>query len=147
MTCEAVVHLVSGLELERYEITDPGDLSAALMTAKTVKEWAERVEAFAKESALAGMEIPFFYLKSRAGAREIMDVNKAFALSELPPDLFLTLCNLPVGKLEDAIAQHEGVKKSAASKIVNERLAEVIRRRPPTVQLAPTKNEDEPTEK
>jgi hypothetical protein len=147
MTCEAVVHLVSGVEAEHYEIRDPEALSAALMAAKTVKEWAERVEAYAKESALAGMEIPFFYLKSRAGAREIMDVNKAFALSELPADLFLTLCNLPVGKLEDAIAQHEGVKKSAASKIVNTRLSEVIKRRPPTVHLAPTKNEDEPTEK
>jgi CRISPR/Cas system-associated exonuclease Cas4 (RecB family) len=39
MTCSAVVHLVSGLEHERHEITDPEELSAALMTAKTVKEW------------------------------------------------------------------------------------------------------------
>jgi CRISPR/Cas system-associated exonuclease Cas4 (RecB family) len=147
MTCSAVVHLVSGLEHERHEITDPEELSAALMTAKTVKEWAERVEAFAKEQALAGVEIPFFFLKSRAGAREIMDVRRAFELAQLPADTFLTLCNLPVGRLEDAIVTHESVKKSAAKKIVNTRLAEVIRRRTPTVHLAPTKNEDEPTER
>lgn len=147
MTCEAVVHLVSGVEHEHYEIRDPEQLSKALIAAKTIKEWAERVEAYAKECALAGMEIPFFYLKSRAGAREVMDVRKAFELAQLPAELFLTLCNLPVGRLEDAIAEHEGVKKSAASKIVNTRLSEVIRRKSPTVHLALTKNEDEPTEK
>lgn len=147
MTCEAVVHLVSGLEHERYEIREPNELSKALITAKVVKEWAGRVEAFAKDQAIAGMEIPFFFLKSRAGAREIMDVKRAFELAGLPADLFLSICNLPVGTLEDAIATQQNVPKSAAKKIVNTQLGEVIKRRPPTVHLAPTKHEDEPTEK
>jgi hypothetical protein len=147
MTCEAVVHLVSGLEHERYEIREPNELSKALKTAKIVKEWVMRVEAFAKDQAIAGMEIPFFYLKSRAGAREIMDVKRAFELAGLPADLFLSLCSLPVGTLEDAISSKEGIAKSAAKKLVNNQLSEVIKRRPPTVHLAPTQNEEEPTEK
>jgi hypothetical protein len=147
MTCEAVVHLVSGLEHEHYEIREPNELSKALKTSKIVKEWASRVEAFAKDQAIAGMEIPFWFLKSRAGAREIMDVKRAFELSGLSADLFLSICNLPVGTLEDTIATQQNVPKSAAKKIVNTQLSEVIKRRPPTVHLAPTKNEDEPTEK
>lgn len=147
MTCEAVVHLVSGLEHEHYEIREPNELSKTLKTAKVVKEWADRVEAFAKDQAIAGVEIPFFYLKSRAGAREIMDVRRAYELSGLPSELFLSLCNLPVGALEDAISTKENIPKSAAKKIVNTQLSEVIKRRPPTVHLAQTKNEDEPTEK
>jgi hypothetical protein len=34
MTCEAVVHLISGLEHEHYEIREPNELSKALKTSE-----------------------------------------------------------------------------------------------------------------
>jgi CRISPR/Cas system-associated exonuclease Cas4 (RecB family) len=147
MTCEAIIHLVSGTEITRYEIDDPNELGHSLRNARILKEWVSRIEEHAKRLALSGTEIPGFELKSRAGAREIMDVKKAYELSGLGPDEFIMLCSLPVGALEDAIAVKEEIPKSRAKKLVNERLGEVLQRRPPSVHLALTKNAEEPTEK
>lgn len=143
MTCEAVIHLVSGTEHERYQIDEPDELSEALFRAKIVKEWATRIEAHAKALAMSGTEIPHFYLKPRQGAREIMDVKRAYELSGLSADEFIVLCNLPVGAVEDAIAIKQGITKSAAKKLVNTQLSEVIARRQPTIQLALTNPEKE----
>jgi hypothetical protein len=147
MTCPAVVKLLEGIDADHYEITGPEELSRALTTARILTEWAKRIEIHAKNLALAGVEIPYFYLKSRKGAREIMDVKRAYELSGLTPNQFIALCNLPIGALEDAISEDLGLSRSAAKKIVNERLAAVIQRRAPTVRLTPTQNEEEPTEK
>jgi hypothetical protein len=146
MTCEAVYKLQDGTETDRYEINDPIDLSDALVRARVLHEWCERVQAHARNFAMAGTDIPGFELKSRQGAREIMDVKRAYELSGLLPNEFIQLCSLPVGKLEAAIAVKEGMKPSAAQRAVNERLADVIARRSPTLSLVPTKP-DELTEK
>lgn len=147
MTCEAIIHLVSGTEHERYEIEDPVALSAALKVARILKEWVGRIEYFAKTTAIAGTEIPGFELKSRQGAREIMDVKRAYELAGLPPDDFIVLCSLPIGALEDAIAARESIPKTRAKKLVNDRLGDIIQRRPPSIRLALTQQQEEPTEK
>jgi hypothetical protein len=146
MTCPAVVTLLEGITPENYEINDPEALSLALRTARIMAEWSKRIELHAKNLALAGVEIPYFFLKSRQGAREIMDVKRAYELAGLPPDEFIALCNLPVGALEAAIAARENIGITKAKKQVNEKLASVLRRKPPSVRLTPTQNEDEPTE-
>jgi hypothetical protein len=144
MTCEAVRKLVNAPE-GTYEIEKPLELSDALKRAKVLEVWCERVSDYARKQAIAGLDIPFFMLKSRNGRREIADVKGAYERSGIPPERFIELCSVPVGAIEDAIADIEGVAKSAASKIVNERLGGVIVRRAPTVHLAPTQHE-EPTE-
>jgi CRISPR/Cas system-associated exonuclease Cas4 (RecB family) len=146
MTCEAVVHLLSGVEHDRYEITEPVALSAALKLARILAIWVKRVEDFAKQQAIAGVEIPEFELKSRMGNREIADVKKAYELSGIPPDDFLQLCSIAVGKIEDAISTIRKISKSKAKNLVNEQLKEVIVRRPPTLRLALTNNNEEPIE-
>jgi hypothetical protein len=145
MTCPAVKKVIGGVEAGHYKIEDPVELSEALKKTVILIEWAARVQAHAKQMAMAGTEIPYFYLKPRQGAREIVDVKRAYELSGLPPDQFLKLCNVAVGAVEDAIATHDSISKSAAKKEVNSRLGEVIRRRPPTVSLAQTQ-QTEPTE-
>lgn len=145
LTCPAVVHLVTGEEIERYEIEEPNELSSALTRARLLKDWASKIEVQARRMALSGTEIPGYELKSRQGAREIMDVKRAYELCGLSPDEFIILCNLPIGALEDAIALKEEIPKSHAKRQVNERLAAVIRRKAPTVKLAALTH-TEPTE-
>jgi hypothetical protein len=146
MTCPAVVKLLEGVDVANHEINDPAELSLALKNARILAEWVKRIELHAKNLAIAGVEIPYFFLKSRQGAREIMDVKRAYELAGLPPDQFIALCSLPVGALEDAIAIKENIPRSRAKKVINERLAAVLQRRAPTVRLTPTQNEEEPTE-
>lgn len=152
MNCEAVKDLtrIGEEEFKLYGSQplyfNPGDLSVLLKRARILKEWVAAVENHAKAMAIAGTEIPDFELKSRSGAREIMDVKKAYELCGLPPDIFIALCNLPVGALEDAIAVREEIPKSHARKKVDELLHGVMQRRPPTMQLAAVET-NEPTEK
>lgn len=144
-TCAAVVHLATGEPISRYEYDAPNELANALFRARLLKDWAAKIEFDAKKKALAGIELPGFELKSRQGAREIVDVKRAHELSGLPPDEFLNLCNLPVGALEDLIAEREKIGKTAAKRQINSQLAEVIRRRAPTIHLQSTQ-QTEPTE-
>jgi hypothetical protein len=144
-TCAAVVHLATGEPVSRYEYDEPNELANALFRARLLKDWAFKIEQEAKKKALAGIELPGFELKSRQGAREIMDVKRAHELSGLPPDEFLSLCNLPIGALEDLIAERDKIGKTQAKRNVNVALAEVIRRRAPTIHLQSTQ-QTEPTE-
>lgn len=147
MTCPAVVRLLEGINVTNYEINDPSELSLALKNARVLMEWVKRVELHAKNLAIAGVSIPYFFLKSRQGSREIMDVKRAYELAGLPADQFIALCSLPVGALEEAIAAKENIGITQAKRQVNEKLATVLRRKPPSVRLALTQNEEEPTEK
>jgi hypothetical protein len=147
MSCSAVKDVMAAIEPEHYEIADPKELSRALFRARLLKEWAEQIETFAKQLALTGIEIPGYYLKSRAGKREIMDVKRAYELSTLPPDIFIALCHLSIGALEDAIVREKKISKTSAKKFVNTQLAEVIQRRAPTLSLSPNDNSSELTEK
>ncbi len=143
--CPAVVHLASGERIKNYKYDEPNELAHALFRARLLKDWAAQIEQDAKKMALAGIELPGFELKSRQGAREIVDVKRAHELSGLPPDEFLALCNLPVGALEDLIAEREKIGKTAAKRQINLALSEVIRRRAPTIHLQSTQ-QTEPTE-
>ncbi len=145
LVCKAVHKLVDSVSPEDYEIGDPDKLSEALRKSKILAVWCDKVGEHAKAQAIAGVVIPFFMLKSRNGRREVADIKAAYERSGLPPEDFLKLCSVPVGALEDAIAAHEDVAKTAAKKIVNERLGDTLVRRPPTVHLSPTRY-DEPTE-
>lgn len=146
MTCEAVMHLASGTEHERYQIDEPVELADALKRALILKEWVKRVEDHGKSLAIAGVEIPDFELKSRNGAREIADILKAHGLLQLPSEEFISLCNVSVGAIEDELAKRNSLSKSKAKALVNNLLGEATVRRPPTLRLALAKNQDEPPE-
>jgi hypothetical protein len=137
MTCSAVNELVKdGLD-GKDAIEDPAELSRAWFNSKILQAWAERIQEYARQVALTGVELPNLYLKSRAGNRQIMDVKRAYELSGLPPDKFIALCRLSIGTLEDGVMAHHKLKKSAAKKYVNTQLGDVIQRGAPTVFLAP----------
>jgi hypothetical protein len=146
MVCKAVHKLITEVDPEQYQINDPEALSKALKTTRILEVWCRKVGEFGKAQALAGVIIPYFMLKQRNGAREVADVKTAYERVGLPPDDFLRLCSVPIGALEESIAGKEGISRSAAKKLLNERLGDALVRRPPTVHLAPT-NYEEPTEK
>jgi hypothetical protein len=147
-TCEAVAERVTTVatahdwlpvKLSPTEIINPIDMGKALSLARLFSDWCEEIERRGKEMDAAGVEIPGWRRRTRAGARSIKNVPRAFELSGLPPEAFYSALSISVGAVEEAIAKVEGIPLKAAKAETNTRLAEVLEQRPPSVWLEPTK--------
>jgi len=117
------------------EVSDPATVGRMLAIARIVGPWADSVEKHAKRMLEAGKQVPGWSILERAGARQITDITKAFALSGLSEAAFLKACSVKVGELEEVYAAEKGVKKAAAKREINELLAEVIKQNRPQVLL------------
>lgn len=107
------------------QITDPNQMSMVLQIAEHVGKWADAVKADARKAALAGMEIPGYYLKQGGGKRIIPDLNLAFEVSGLSVKDFLECCSGAIGKLEKAMAKKQG-HKSHTSKAAKDDFKAVL---------------------
>lgn len=123
------------------EVMDPSVVGRMMVIARIVGPWAESVEKHAKMMLEAGHQIAGWSILERAGARQITDITKAFALSGLSEAAFMKACSVKVGELEEVYAAEKGVKKVAAKREINDRLKDVIKQNRPQVLLVRQKGE------
>ena len=123
------------------QIMDPSVVGKMLTIARIVGPWAESVEKHAKMMLEGGHKMPGWSILERAGARQITDITKAFALSGLSEASFLKACSVKVGELEEVYAAEKGVKKAAAKREINDLLKDVIKQNRPQVLLVREKGE------
>ncbi len=116
------------------EVSDPAVMSRMLTVARWVKAWADSVEQHAKTLAQSqGVMIPGYRLTERKGAREIVDLQKAFDLCSrngLTQQAFLKVCSVTITKLEEVYAAAVGKSKAVSKRELNELLAECIKEKP-----------------
>ena len=148
-------------QLESYhcsEITDPLQMSRALILARHLAKWCKAVEHHALDMVIKrGQQIPGFTLKSRAGKRSCHDLTGAFNALGLPVETFLSCCDVRFstskdnpGKkgIEDVYAAARGMKKAAAKRELSRKLQPFLRTPKDNPYLAPetqTEEEEETT--
>lgn len=130
--------------LENYhasQITSPVEMAKALTLARQLKDWGESVEYHAKLMVRQnGVKLPGFKLIEKQGKRDCTDIATAFRLLGLPQEKFLECCTLTYGAAEDAVAEFQQIKKTAAKKTVEEKLQSVTERKPTTYELRKEKS-------
>lgn len=124
------------------EVSDPATVGRMLTIARIVGPWCESVEKHAKLMLKTGKQVPGWSILERAGARQITDITKAFALCGLSEAAFLRCCSVKVGELEETYAAEKGMKKVAAKRELKELLAEVTETKKPYAILVRQKNEN-----
>ncbi len=117
------------------EVSDPTVVGRMLTIARIVGPWSEAVEKHAKLMLEAGKNVPGWSILERAGARQITDITKAFALTGLSEVAFLKCCSVKVGELEEVYAAEKGVKKAEAKRTLKDLLAEVTEQKKPYALL------------
>jgi len=117
------------------EVSDPAVVGRMLTIARIVGPWSEAVEKHAKLMLEAGKNVPGWSILERAGARQITDITKAFALCGLSEAAFLKCCSVKVGELEEVYAAEKGVKKAEAKRTLKDLLAEVTEQKKPYALL------------
>lgn len=130
-------------ELAAYDpkdLTNPTNLSRALMFSRALKNWQDQVEALAKEAALNGVVLDGFKLTERMLPARVENLNVAFNVIGLPAENFMSACSLSIPKLCDAFASANGVKKAEAKTEVMALLADVLKPRTKTKCLTKTKH-------
>jgi len=133
LTCPAVIEQVQKAQVGKpAETIDTADaMGDALRTARVVKDWCEAVEAAAKDMAFKKGVLPTgFAPVTRAGNREIPDINQAFGLTGLPQGDFLAACKISFTKLVEAFAGFHGMKKAPAERDLETKLGDAMRRTP-----------------
>ncbi len=109
--------------------------------AGILEDWGNLWKKSNREAALEnGVELPDFALRSRAGARAILDIGAAWRIvSEcgVPPEVFLSACKVSVPDLESAIKQLEKGGMDGVTSLVMEKLenAGVLVTNPDSVYL------------
>jgi hypothetical protein len=101
-------------------ITDPAQMSKAMMLAQVLGKWVDSVKHHALELALSGVEIPGYQIRERAAPRKITDVVAAYIATQSRFSLteFLSACTLTVSGLTEAAASkaaHGQKTKEAAA--------------------------------
>lgn len=124
-------------------ITDPLQMSRALVLARFVSEWAEAVKHHATELAKGGAEIPGYKLQERRGRKDVADIAEAWTLIEgtIEQPEFLRCCSLSLPKLADAVAIAGGIPKARAEREIAEKLAPVVIEGKPSVSLVKDRKE------
>lgn len=135
-------------------MNDPQQIAFALtIWRKILKKWGESVEFHAMEAATKlGLKLPGFELKERQGREFVTNAQRAFELSGLPAEKFLTTCSVRLNTsktyvdqigLEKLFAEALGLKAAPAKREMKKRLAEVIQRGKSTLALVSAKSDGE----
>lgn len=149
-TCPALIDRINGVimgredwKLQQYhasEMKDGKELGKALRIARALKDWCAAVEHFAREvGEKQGIMIEGFEWKSRRGNRYVADLTAAYPLLGIPQEHFLKSCTMSPRKLFDAYAEVHGLKKTAAEREVENKLGEIIQRKPTVAVLSAIK--------
>jgi len=117
------------------EVSDPAVVGRMLTIARIVGPWCESVERHAKLMLEAGNKVPGWSILERAGARQITDITKAFALTGLSETAFLKCCSVKVGELEETYAAEKGMKKAVAKRELKDLLESVTEQKKPYALL------------
>jgi len=136
-TCEALTAIavkVSMLpvpdQLNPALITKPADLTAAMVLANVVTDWAKQAKAHCTKLAVEdGIETPGFVIKSRAGSKKVIDNVRAREILEgegLSPDDVLAAGSLSIPKLTDVLSAKVGTTKKAAKETIVTKLETII---------------------
>jgi hypothetical protein len=120
---------------------------------KVLKKWGESVEFHATEAVTKlGLQLPGYELKERQGREFIANVQRAFELSGLTSEQFLSACavrlntsktNAQLLGLDKVAATATGLKPATAKREMKKKLAEVIQRGKATLALVSSKGESE----
>lgn len=118
---------------------EPAMLAAAYELASRLESWAGEVKRYVKNALRDGAEVPGYELRERRGNRTVADIQMAYMLSMMPADVFMTVCNINVGKFEELWIEHNasrfavnGKPASAAAmkREFEKQFAEVMGREP-----------------
>lgn len=115
------------------------EASKALKTARVVKKWAEEVEKVVKELPLAGIDLPDFDLRSRAGSASIESVSQAFYDAGLDQDTFADCCSVSLAKLAEAWRAIHGVSIDVSRKEMKAKLGDNLKPGPKVYYLTAKK--------
>ena len=122
------------------ELTDPANAGSVLKIARQIGTWCEAVEYHCKELAVKQGIIPVgFKLQLRHGTRFITSVTDAFARAGLPQDEFLKSCDIKFSLLVEKFCEVNEMKKAQAERTLEEKLAEIVQRKAPTISLVAEK--------
>ena len=123
------------------QLNDAAVAGMVLKIAKRVGEWSEAVEHHCKELAIKQGIIPLgFKLQTRHGNRFISSVVEAFARAGLPQEEFLPICEIKLTALVEKFAAINGMKAKQAERTVEEKLGDIVQRKPSTVSLVADKS-------
>lgn len=124
--------------LDLAGLTDRGTAARLLTIAKRVSKWADAVEERCRELAKDG-PIEFggdvYALSEVKGRAEVVDKEKAFSVSGLTREAFLSCSTLSIDKVADAMAVATGKSKKACRKQFEDAMGEGIVRMPSTWAL------------
>lgn len=123
---------------------------------KVLKKWGESVEFHAMEAATKqGLKLPGFELKERQGRKFVANTQRAYELSGLPAEKFLSACAVRLNSsktnseqigLDKLFAESLGLKSAPAKRECAKKLAEVIQHGKATLALVSSKGEEEEAE-
>lgn len=141
--CEAGAHT--------SQIATPELMSLILKKARSLKKFCDAAEFQAKEAATKqGWKLPGFELKEKQGKQFVTDTKRAYVLSGLAPDQFLSACQVRLNTSKktgtvglDLLFKEAAGSTAAAKRTIQKRLAEVITRGRSTLSLVSTKGEEE----
>jgi len=136
-TCKALMAVatkVSGLQipeqLDPVFLRKPEDLTAAMVLAAVLTDWASQVKSHCTKLAMEdAIETPGFEIRSRAGAKKIIDnvvASKVMADQGLSPDDVLGACSLSIARLADVFSAKKDMTKKAAKETILSKLEAVI---------------------
>jgi hypothetical protein len=135
-------------------LVEDAELVSLLLTwSRQFAKIHDGIEHFAKEAATKhGLKIPGYELKERAGRKYVTNAQRAFELSGLPAEKFLTACAVRLNTsktnsdqigLDKLFAESLGLKSATAKRECEKKLAEVIQRGKSTLALVSAKGGDE----
>ena len=114
---------------------DPYQLGRALLLFRRVKSWGQRLEEFALDESLKGLDIPGFELNERKGRTVVKSVEEAFNAAGLESETFLAACSVSIPKLVEARRALDGTTQKQARQTIMDRLAGNTEQSSPTYNL------------
>lgn len=117
-------------ELLKTEVSEatPEQLSLMKRLAEVIAPWVKAVDERVKAELASGADIPGFLQKRQKGNRFVADIAEAYEHAGLPLPTFLGCCSASMAKLERAIAEADGMKKSEAGAELERRIGPLIKR-------------------
>lgn len=134
-------------------VADAELVSLMLTWSRQFKKIHDGIEHFAKEAATKhGLKIPGFELKEKQGRKYVSNAQRAYELSGLPAEKFLTACDVRLNTskkypdktgLDKLFVESLGLKAAPAKRELEKKLSEVIARGKPSLSLVSEKGEAE----
>jgi hypothetical protein len=117
-------------ELLKTDVADatPEQLSLMNRLADVIGPWVKAVGERVKAELASGADIPGYMQKRQKGNRFVTDPAEAYEHAGLELPAFLRCCSASMAKLEKAIAEAEGIKKSEAGQELERRMGPLIKR-------------------